>query len=188
MRNFDEHRAEIFRRSDARIRTRKLRRQQALLLCLPLIVTVGVIALLPRQPLVTEDTDTIVAVEIVDHQGTFQNYNAELTSTLSFTLENAFTVTFEEDMVLDSAPESTPTQEQTSTSKKKPHTVATMATAAEGNISMVLNYQILLTDSAGNTVTYRLTGNVLKNLNTDKEVTLTADAAARLRELLEQMK
>lgn len=58
MMNFEERRAEIFRRSDERIKTRKQNRKRILLSCLPIILCVGILSVsYTKNVLDAESTD-----------------------------------------------------------------------------------------------------------------------------------
>lgn len=61
MMNFDERRAEIFRRSDERIKERKRNRRRILLSCVPIVICIGVLSVSYGQnKLNTETPDGII--------------------------------------------------------------------------------------------------------------------------------
>ena len=78
MMNFEERKAEIFRRSDERIKTRKQNRKRLLLSCMSLIILVSVISAVVAKPLMKEYDSK--SESPLDNDGLPENFVYEVTA------------------------------------------------------------------------------------------------------------
>lgn len=183
MKPIEERREEIFRRSEQRLRIRRRRVRQTLLLCIPLVLCLLTVTLLfPRQadlPL-TEDGGNGVNHILVRRE--YSDYERESTdperiAELTTLLNNAFSEDFGE-------PENTLQVDQATTAKKS--TYGQAQTAGTFGTYGATAYRITLTSSEG-TRTYRFFGTQLTDETASRSVTLTRSEAAALNELLERL-
>ena len=198
MRNFEERKAEVFRRSEKRIKERKQRRNHILMTCIPLVLCITLFSALFLPGMLPGETkDPGVADGAVG--GLTENKSESLTCaytkidvigngiSLSYTkasdmlsisnLLASYVVNEPENSTsVDEHPRGDDFQNE---SAENIYTGTTGATSAAGT-----GYVITLTLHEGGTVVYRLTGNSLLNLAENKTYKLTQAQLKELNELL----
>ena len=197
MRNFEERKAEVFRRSEKRIKERKQRRNHILMACIPLVLCITILGAFLR-PNVTPDgaADPGDTRPVVDGMG-YPIQSPSLTCPIAnITVSgNGFSQSYSEveDLLLISdllysygtrAPESNEIIDEAVPCEgedRKDHT-----DDMSGIISDTTNalYTITMVTHEGVKTEYQLVGNTLTNLTTNQTYKLTQTQANELRTLL----
>lgn len=197
MRNFEERRAEILRRSEQRIQTRR-RTVRYTLLCLPLIVCLAVAAVLLPQGLPPHDVEeglplreVAVRVQQPDTAYVKESTDVNRIAALSSALQEAMSDPVSE----ENTPATNRTaqdadilsgyQDPTVTNLTGAHTCATQVQTHPD--TGYKRYIITFTTREGQTVTYRLDRTTLTETTTSRTVTLTKDTASALYTLIDQL-
>ena len=196
MRNFEERKAEVFRRSEKRIKERKQRRNHILMACIPLVLCITILGAFLR-PNITPDgaTDPGDTRPVVDGMGNPIQFPSLTCPIAEITVSsNGFlqSYTKAEDLLLIS---------------DKLYSYCTRAPSSNGNTDSVVDeddvprdngedvsgsimdsanaaYTITMVTHEGEKTEYQLSGNTLKNLNTNQTYTLSQTQVNELRELL----
>lgn len=186
MRNFDERKAEIFRRSENRIKERKRNRNRILALCIPLclIITVMSVTMLPSlfpvydKNMSAEDEGKDFAggiessviltmqVELLGKDDALQsgvmNEDANAVTQIYYTIESAF-VSAGENEKPAAGPESV---EDSADKHKDNYSQSTTPTFSSG-------YKITFKTDKDTKAVFVLDGNTLTNVQTNEKVILT---------------
>ena len=195
MRNFEERKAEVFRRSEKRIKERKQRRNHILMACIPLVLCITILGAFLR-PNITPDgaADPGDTRPVVDGMGSdgFASLSCPIAKiTVS---GNNFSISHTEvaDLLLISdqlysygtrAPSSNGTTDNVVDEDDVPQD---NGEDVSGSIMDSANaaYTITMVTHEGEKTEYQLSGNTLKNLNTNQTYTLSQTQVNELRELL----
>ena len=198
MRNFEERKAEVFRRSEKRIKERKQRRNHILMTCIPLVLCITLFSALFLSGMLPGETrDPGVADGAVG--GLTENKSESLTCayTRIDVVGNGISLSYTKasDMlsisnllaayVIDEPESNTSVGETTRGDDSKNESAegsyigTTGASSATGT-----GYVITLTLHEGGTVAYRLTGNSLIDVAENKTYKLTQVQLKELNELL----
>ena len=197
MRNFEERKAEVFRRSEKRIKERKQRRNHILMACIPLVLCITILGAFLR-PNVTPDgaADPGDTRPVVDGMGDPIQSPSLTCPIASITVSgNGFSQSYSEveDLLLISdllysygtrAPESNEIIDEAVPGEgedRKDHT-----DDMSGIISDTTNapYTITMVSHEGVKTEYQLSGNTLKNLTTNQTYTLSQTQVDELQKLL----
>ena len=196
MRNFEERKAEVFRRSENRIKERKRNRNRILALCIPLclIVTVWSIMILPAiMPANKSDnnagegmdimgsvdgTDTaFVRVEIMSigtaTQSTILKDDADEVAQIYYTVQSSFVNSGggNKESANDKAEDDALTEENKDYSQS-------------GTTNLSSRFRIIFTTENGAQTVYSLSGDKLINETTKQETILTKDQRTNLLNML----
>jgi len=197
MRNFEERKTEVFRRSEQRIKERRQRRNHILMTCIPLVLCISLFSafllpgMLPRE---TKDPSADGAVG-----GLTENKSESLTCSytkidvigndisLSYTkASDVLSISNQLASYVVNEPESNTSVGETTRgddfkneSAEDGYIGTTGTTAAAGT-----GYVITLTLHEGGTIVYRLTGNSLLDMAENKTYKLTQAQLKELNELL----
>ena len=195
MRNFEERKAEVFRRSENRIKERKRNRNRILALCVPLclILTVMSVTMLPSMLSIGDKNSAAdelgnmagatengavwtMQVELLGKDDSLQssvlNGDANAVTQIYYTIESAFVSAGENE---------TPAagQESIATSDKDNENYS-----QSGTTSLSSGYKIIFKTDKDIKAVYILNGNILTNAHTNEKVTLSEDQRSqRLHEL-----
>ena len=180
MRELSDYKAEIFRRSEEKIKERKRNRSRILALCLPLCLVFAavVFAKLPdisASDISTENTssDTSLSqIVIPDSTELLPNafcYTIEESPEIWNLVQSAFDVTAKEDDMADDH-----------------RYVATSQTVVQDSLSLFSDtkYELYFANKDGETFIYTLEGNVLTDVSTKEKVTLSSEKAFELQSKL----
>lgn len=197
MRNFEERKAEVFRRSEKRIKERKQRRNHILMACIPLVLCITILGAFLR-PNVTPDGaadpgDTRPVVDGMSHPIQSPSLTYPIANiTVS---GNGFSQTYSEveDLLLISdllysygtrAPESNGTIDEAVPGEGEDRKENT--DDMSGIISDTTNaaYTITMVTHEGVKTEYQLSGNTLKNLTTNQSYTLSQTQVDELQKML----
>ena len=197
MRNFEERKAEVFRRSEKRIKERKQRRNHILMACIPLVLCITILGAFLR-PGVTSDgaADPGDTRPVMDGMGNPIQSPSLTCPIASITVfGNGFSQSYSEveDLLLISdllysygtrAPESNEIIDEAVPGEgedRKEHT-----DDMSGIISDTTNasYTITMVTHEGVKTEYQLSGNTLKNLTTNQSYTLSQTQVDELQKLL----
>lgn len=160
MKNFEERKAKIFRRSEERINERKKKRNRIILICIPLLICLGAysIFILPAM-MPAESADDNVHQELADsiiYPVTVEFFDS------NGNLESVYTKAEETDRictVLNSIINENDYQEESSNESF--------------SVSGTDNYSISITDNIGSLTTYTVSGNTLFNTKTNESHHIT---------------
>lgn len=183
MRDLSDYRAEIFRRSEEKIKERKRARNRALAFCIPLclVFTVVAFAKLPNISAsdistenVSSDSDTLfVQMEIQNSESKLQtsvvNTDAAEVEEIYLLIQSAFEAVVQEGDMTDDH-----------------RYVATSQTVVQDSLSLFSDtkYKILFTVKDGEIFSYTLDGNKLIDNTTNEKVTLSSEQAFELQSKL----
>ena len=195
MRNFEERKAEVFRRSEKRIKERKRNRNRILAFCIPLclIVTVWSIMILPAMmPASKSDnnagegmdiigsvdgTDTaFVRVEVMSSgtatQSTILKDDADEVAQIYYTVQSSFVNSGggNKESVNEEA-------EDDALTENKDY-------SQSGTTNLSSGFRIIFTTENDTQTIYSLSGNKLINETTRQETTLTEDQRSNLLDML----
>ena len=198
MRNFDERKTEIFRRSENRIKERKRNRNRIIALCVPLCLCIAILSViyLPDIMILSDkgNFDEEIYVEnIVDDTFVFSYSSFEISDSITTKsdtdkeniediygiIQSAFTV----NDYSDDVEQETTTNKDEFTQEQKPSTQKGEGTLkgdnkySTGSIEFFskseVTYTLTFTDDNGEKMTYTLCGDVLTNEVTNESVILT---------------
>lgn len=184
MRDLKECKAEVFRRSENRIKARKKLRNRVLSLCIPVCLVIGALLILPGLP--SQQKNASHSEGIRGEQGKVDNTTSIVCTYTKVEILNAGqkpiagkTVTdkVEVTKIFNAIGRCFPAdydEQQSPNASKGP-----------GFDSAAMGITIVFTDDAGNRETYNLNGMVLVNLDKNTEVILTADQHTELETALE---
>jgi len=197
MRNFEERKAEVFRRSEKRIKARKQRRNHILMACIPLVlcITLFSVFFLPglsantKEPGVADDAageliankseSLSCAYTKIDVTGNGISLSyTKASDILSISNQLASCMVIEPENST-SVGEETRGDDFKNESVEDSYIAITGATSAAGT-----GYVITLTLHEGGTIAYRLTGNSLLDMAENKTYKLTPAQLKELNELL----
>lgn len=191
MRNFEERKAEVFRRSENRIKERKRNRNRILALCVPLclILTVMSVTMLPSMLSIGDKNSAAdelgnmagatengavwtMQVELLGKDDSLQssvlNGDANAVTQIYYTIESAFVSAGENE---------TPAagQESIATSDKDNENYS-----QSGTTSLSSGYKIIFKTDKDIKAVYILNGNILTNAQTNEKVTLSEDQRSQI--------
>ncbi|MBQ8210068.1 MAG: hypothetical protein IJZ35_05755 [Clostridia bacterium] len=161
MRNFEERKAEIFRRSEERIIERKKKRNRILSICIPLFICIGAysIFILPAMMPAKESADNNVHQELEDiadvaaYPVTVEFFDIDGNLTDFYTgAEDINSICGTIDTVINAGLSNEETSDENYTED---------------------SYSITVVDSTGRSTVYRISGNTLFNTATNNSYTLT---------------
>ena len=196
MRNFEERKAEVFRRSENRIKERKRNRNRILAFCIPLclIVTVWSIMILPAiMPANKSDNNAgegmdimgsvdgtdiaFVRVEVMSSgtatQSTILKDDADEVAQIYYTVQSSFVSSGEgnKESANDKAEDDALTEENKDYSQS-------------GTTNLSSRFRIIFTTENGAQTVYSLSGDKLINETTKQETILTKDQRTNLLNML----
>ena len=191
MRNFEERKAEVFRRSENRIKERKRNRNRILALCVPLclILTVMSVTMLPSMLSIGDKNSAAdelgnmagatengavwtMQVELLGKDDSLQssvlNGDANAVTQIYYTIESAFVSAGENE---------TPAagQESVATSDKDNENYS-----QSGTTTLSSGYKITFNTDKDTKAIYILDGNTLTNVQTNEKVTLSEDQRSQI--------
>ena len=191
MRNFEERKAEVFRRSENRIKERKRNRNRILALCVPLclILTVMSVTMLPSMLSIGDKNSAAdelgnmagatengavwtMQVELLGKDDSLQssvlNGDANAVTQIYYTIESAFVSAGENE---------TPAagQESIATSDKDNENYS-----QSGTTSLSSGYKIIFKTDKDIKAVYIVNGNILTNAQTNEKVTLSEDQRSQI--------
>ena len=191
MRNFDERKAEIFRRSEIRIKERKRNRKRILALCIPLCLCIAILSViyLPDMMISSDknnSTEEMNMADGVENSSEFIYTSLEITSNATATsgtvtsdiekvdIENLYNIiqsafAVEDDSVQSSQEQNTETQKGESAAGGENHSASDQTQTLTKNII----YTITFSGENGLKTIYTLDGNLLTNTATKQEILLT---------------
>lgn len=197
MRNFEERKAEVFRRSEKRIKERKARRNHILMACIPLVLCITILGAFLR-PNITPDgaVDPGDTRPVVDGMGN-PIQSPSLTCPIdSITISgNGFSQSYSEveDLLLISdllysygtrAPESNGIIDEAVPGEGEDRKENTDDMSGIISDSTNAAYTITMVTHEGVKTEYQLFGNTLKNLTTNQSYTLSQTQVDELQKLL----
>ena len=196
MRNFEERKAEVFRRSENRIQERKRNRNRILALCIPLclIVTVWSIMILPAMMPASKSNNNagegmdimgsvdgtdaaFVRVEVMSTgtatQSTILKDNADEVAQIYYTVQSSFVSSGggNKESANDKAEDDALTEENKDYSQS-------------GTTNLSSGFRIIFTTDNGAQTVYSLSGDKLLNETTKQETILTVDQRSNLLDML----
>ena len=196
MRNFEERKAEVFRRSENRIKERKRNRNRILALCIPLclIVTVWSIMILPAMMPASKSNNNAgegmdimgsvdgtaaayVRVEVMSTgtatQSTILKDNADEVAQIYYTVQSSFVSSGggNKESANDKAEDDALTEENKDYSQS-------------GTTNLSSGFRIIFTTENGAQTVYSLSGDKLLNETTKQETILTVDQRSNLLDML----
>ena len=186
MKDLNDYKAEIFRRSEERIKERKKNRNQALAFCIPLCLVFAAVAFAKLPDISASDISTdnvssssesmFVQVEVRNSENKLQsslvNTDGKDVSDIYFWVQSAFEATVQEDNATDDF-RYTQTSE---TSNKVVQDSLSLFSESE--------YEIIFTSKDGETFSYTLDGNKLINNITKESVSLSSNQCFELQSQL----
>ncbi len=189
MRTLNECQAEVFRRSEKRIKARKQRRNHVLTNCVPLALCVSMLAVVmlsggkmtmtestgvPGMPLQNEIVQSSTMKIEVSGQGKTKEYtDPEVVTTVYAQLSGYYHASTEDSVSTDTAGENAFTGKNGITSE-----ITNSATGSNG-------YRIGITLQEGSKLSFDLDGMVLTVRNTQRSYTLTKQQYKELTEILD---
>ena len=196
MRNFEERKAEVFRRSENRIKERKRNRNRILAFCIPLclIVTVWSIMILPAMMPASKSNNNagegmdimgsvdgtdaaFVRVEVMSTgtatQSTILKDNADEVAQIYYTVQSSFVSSGggNKESANDKAEDDALTEENKDYSQS-------------GTTNLSSGFRIIFTTENGAQTVYSLSGDKLLNETTKQETILTVDQRSNLLDML----
>lgn len=195
MRNFEERKAEVFRRSEKRIKERKQRRNHILMACIPLVLCITILGAFLR-PGVTSDgaADPGDTIPVMDGMGNPIQSPSLTCPIAKITVSGndlSLSITEVSDLLLISdklysygtrAPSSNGTTNEEVVDKAPEDNAEDVSGSIMDSTNAV--YTITLVMHEGEKTEYQLSGNTLKNLTTNQSYTLSQTQVNELQELL----
>ena len=193
MRNFEERKAEVFRRSDKRIKERKQRRQRILMTCIPLVLCLTIFGafLFPQLNNNMQAPEGMPESETQAAMGQDENQSMTCSIAEIKVSGNGVSIRYTDaaDLLLISdqlntygtrAPETSGATNEDGSDRSE------NADDVVGGVADSVNaaYTITLITHEGEKTEYRLVGNTLLNQTTNQAYTLTYEQAKELREIL----
>lgn len=198
MRNFDERKAEIFRRSENRIKERKRNRNRILALCVPLCLCIAILSViyLPDMMISPDKSNTAEDMNMaggVENSSGFIYTSFEITSTkvaksdtdkqnienIYNIIQSAFTDNdYSDDVEQETADKSEFPQEQKPSTQKGESALKgdeNFSTDLVEFFSKGVTYTLTFTADNGQKIVYTLCDNILTNETTNESVTVTED-------------
>ena len=199
MRNFDERKAEIFRRSENRIKERKRNRNRIIALCVPLCLCIAILSVIYLPDMMISSDKSNIADEMnmaggVEDSSGFIYTAFEITSTKTAksdtdkeNIENIYDViqsAFTVNDYSDDVEEETTTNKGEFPQEQKPSTQKGESTLKDeenhstglvGYFSKGVTYTLTFTADNGQKMTYILYDGILTNETTNESVTLNED-------------
>ena len=181
MRYLSEYKAEIFRRSEEKIKERKRNRNRTFAFCIPLCLVIAAVAFakLPNisasnitDENISSDSDAmLILVEVQNSENKLQSsiVNAEDVSDVYLMIQSSFETAVQADDMADDH-----------------RYVTTSQTVVQDSLSLFSDtkYKILFTVKDGETFSYTLDGNKLIDNTTNEKVTLSSEQAFELQSKL----
>ena len=180
MRDLNEYKTEIFRRSEEKIKERRRTHNRTLAFCVPLclVFAAGAFAKLPdisASDISNESVsgDVSYSLPVIDHfLGELPNtfcYNVEESPEIWNLVQSAFNVTAKEDDTADDH-----------------RYVATSQTVVQDGLSLFSDteYEIIFVNKDRDVFTYTLKGNVLTDTTKKEKVTLSSEQVVKLQKKL----
>ena len=180
MRDLSDYKAEIFRRSDERIKERKKTRNRVLAFCVPLCLVFVAVAFAKLPDISVSDIST-------ENMSSDSSFSQIVTQDSIATLPNTFTFNVEEEPeiwnLIQSAFEA---DKQDVNRTDDQHYVATSGTVAQDNLSLFSDneYDIYFVNKDGDEFQYMLKGSVLTDTATKEKVTLSSEQCLELQSKL----
>lgn len=194
MRNFEERKAEVFRRSEKRIKERKQRRNHILMACIPLVLCITILGAFLR-PNVTPDgaADPGDTRPVVDGMGSdgFASLSCPIAKISVSGNDLSLSITEVSDLLLISdklysygtrAPSSNGITNEEVVDRAPEDNAEDVSGSIMDSTETV--YTITLVMREGEKTEYLLSGNTLKDLNADQTYTLSQTQVDELQELL----
>ena len=196
MRNLNECQAEVFRRSEKRIKQRRQRRNHVLMACISLVFLCAIVAVqppvTPDGPVATEETNIAMGALTEDRQESFscQNVSVEISGagfSRSYTDPNQVQLISEQLLAYsvsnpkNNHPASESVQNETVRGSSDLSEVDNYDTEIRGQ-SGTVGYTVIL--DMGDTTEYYLAGNTLENRTTNQTYTLSKEQVKVLSDLL----
>ena len=193
MRNFEERKAEVFRRSEKRIKERKQRRQRILMTCIPLVLCLTIFGafLFPQLNNNLQAPEGMPESETQAAMGQDENQSMTCSIAEIKVSGNGVSIRYTDaaDLLLISdqlntygtrAPETSGATNEDGSDRSE------NADDVVGGVADSVNaaYTITLITHEGEKTEYRLIGNTLLNQTTNQAYTLTYEQAKELREIL----
>lgn len=198
MRNFDERKAEIFRRSENRIKERRRNRNRILALCVPLCLCIAILSViyLPDMMISPDKSNTAEDMNMaggVENSSGFVYTSFEITSTKTAKsdtdkqnieniyniIQSAFTVNdYSHDVEQETTDKSEFPQEQKPSTQKGEGALKGEENYSTGLVeffSKGVTYTLTFTADNGQNMTYTLCDGILTNETTNESVTVTED-------------
>ena len=210
MRNFDERKAEIFRRSENRIKKRKKNRKRILTLCIPLGLCIAILSVLYLPDMMitrnknnnAADMDT---VDVLEDISGFAFTSLEITNNIASSgnsktendisnIENIYNIIQSSFVSKDESQDDVYDQyadvHKGESSNKydandEKHSSANQSGSTSQNHTKELCYTIAFNADNGTQTVYTLDGNILTNQITKQAVTLTDSQLSKLQMALE---
>ena len=170
MRNFEERKAEIFRRSKERINEKRKKRNRIISICIPVLICLGAYSIfilpammpatMPSDPNAADDTHQEIADEVIIYPVSVEFFNNDGNLICSYT-EN------EKIMQLCTVTDSIINENSTLNESE--------------DIALTENsYSVVFTYNTNGKSTYKVIGNTLFNTATEKYYTITPEQKATL--------
>ena len=181
MRDLSEYKAEIFRRSEEKIKERKRNRNRTFAFCIPLCLVIAAVAF-AKLPNISASNITdenissgsdamLILVEVQNSENKLQSsiVNAEDVSDVYLMIQSSFETAVQADDMADDH-----------------RYVTTSQTVVQDSLSLFSDtkYKILFTVKDGETFSYTLDGNKLIDNTTNEKVTLSSEQAFELQSKL----
>lgn len=180
MRDLSEYKAEIFRRSEEKIKERKKLRNRALTFCVPLCLVFAALAFAKLPDISASDiSNESVSGDVSYSLPVIDNLMEELPNTFGYNVE-------EEPEIWDliqSAFEADVQKEDTADDHRY---VSTSGTVAQDSVSFFSDteYEIIFVNKDKEVFIYTLKGNVLTDVTTKEKVKLSSEQVFELQEKL----
>ena len=198
MRNLDERKAEIFRRSENRIKERKRNRNRIFALCVPLCLCIAILSViyLPDMMISPDKSNTAEDMNMaggVENSSGFIYTSFEITSTKvaksdtdKQNIENIYNIIqsafadndYSDDVEQETADKSEFPQEQKPSTQKGESALKgdeNFSTDLVEFFSKGVTYTLTFTADNGQKIVYTLCDNILTNETTNESVTVTED-------------
>ena len=182
MRDLNDYKAEIFRRSEEKIKERKKIYNRALAFCVPLCFVFAAIAFAELPDISASDISTENVSSDVDFLFPLPEIQESLAK-----LPNGFAFNVEESpeiwSLIQSAFETAVQKEDTADDHRY---VATSQTVVQDSLSLFSDskYEMYFVNKNGDVFTYTLEGNVLTDVTTKEKVTLSSEQVFELQNKL----
>ncbi len=180
MRDLNDYKAEIFCRSEEKIKERKRTRNRALAFCVPLCLVFAAIAFAKLPDISASDISTEnVSSDSSLSQIVIQDNMENLPNTFAFNVEESPEIW----LLIQSAFE---TDNQEGNRADDQHYTETTQTVVQDSLSLFSDskYEMHFANKDGDVFTYTLEGNVLTDVTTKEKVTLSSDQAFELQKKL----
>jgi len=199
MRNFEERKAEVFRRSENRIKERKRNRNRIIALCIPICLCIAILSViyLPDMMTLSDKSNTAEDMYMAggeEDSSRFSYTSFEITSTKTANsdtdkqnIENIYNIiqsAFTVNDYSDDVEQETTTDKSEFPQEQKPSTQKgegalkgedNYSTGLVGFFSKGVTYTLTFTADNGQKIVYTLCDDILTNETTNESVTVTED-------------